>query len=281
MGPLVSCVMVTRPLPHRLPLVRRSVECYLTQSYPHKELVVALDAGDEADKDRLAGYLADLGRSDVRVVRASDTPTLGRLRNFAIESARGELVSVWDDDDLHHPERVRAQVAALHDSGAAGTFLTEVLHLFVATGDLYWTNYRNTVQKCLPGTGLFRRDVAARYPEIGPDCQRGEDTSFCLRLMAEGTVHFVDDAAQLYIYVNHGNNTSGDDHHHMLARSLGISRARLARREATVREALEQAALALDEVRVHGNNGLAFSWRRGERPGTSPPAAVSPGPPPR
>jgi glycosyltransferase involved in cell wall biosynthesis len=262
--PLVSCLMVTRPSAHRLPLVARSIECYLRQSYPRRELVIALDAAPEQDRRLLEAHVAGLGRSDIRVVQAAGqpAPTLGQLRNFGIDQAHGDLVSVWDDDDIHHPRRLELQVQALLASGAIATFLTEVLHLFAASGELYCTNYRNTVQKCLPGTGLVWRKVAARYPESGPSSQRGEDTAFCQLLLDEGPVHFVDDAPQLYVYVNHHCNTSGNDHHRMLARSLGVSRGRVLRREALVREALDQAAMDLDEVSVNGNNGVAFTWSR-------------------
>jgi glycosyltransferase involved in cell wall biosynthesis len=254
--------MVTRPNAKRLSLVKRSIACYLRQTHARRELVIALDDGLEIDKAAIEAYVAILCRKDIRVIRAEGKPTLGRLRNFAIENARGNLAAVWDDDDIYHPRRLELQVQALRDSGAIATFLSDVLHLFVGTRQLFWTNYRNTVQKCLPGTGLFLRGVTSRYPESGPNSDRGEDTDFCLRLLEEGSVHFVDDAARLYMYVNHSGNTSGDDHHHMLARSLGVSRGRLLRRESEVRDALDHArtSLELDEVHVHGNNGPAFTW---------------------
>jgi len=266
-APLVSCLMVTRPCARRLPLVLRSIDCYLRQSHPARELVIVLDHAPEVDRTALEREVASLQRSDVRVVRAPGQPTLGQLRNLAITQARGDFLCVWDDDDLHHPRRIELQVQALQQSGALATFLSEVLHLFADSGDLYATNYRNTVQKCLPGTGLVRRTVAARYPEQGPACQRGEDTAFCQQLLEEGPVHFVDDAPHLYVYVNHRANTSGDDHHRMLASSLGVSRGRLLRRESLVREALDLAGLDVDQVNVQGNNGVAFRWQR-------PPAAA-------
>jgi glycosyltransferase involved in cell wall biosynthesis len=265
MLPLVSCLMVTRPDRGRLPLVARSIDAYLRQSHPRAELVIALDAAADEDRSALEEHVARLGRPDIRVLRAPwAAPTLGQLRNFALESAAGDLVCVWDDDDLHHPRRLELQVRALEESGAIATFLTEALHLFARTGELFSTSYRNTVQRCLPGTGLVKRSVQARYPESGPTCQRGEDTDFCLRLLEEGPVHLVDDAPHLYVYVNHQRNTSGDEHHRMLATSLGVSRGRVLRREAQVRDALDQADVDLDEVQVKGNNGLAFTWRRSE-----------------
>jgi glycosyltransferase involved in cell wall biosynthesis len=258
----VSCMLVTRPHEERWPLVARSVACYARQTYPHRELVVVLDAAPEQERARFEARMSALGLPDLRIIRAPGTPTLGRLRNLAIEHARGELLCVWDDDDLHHPRRIEVQTAALRDSGAAATFLTDVLHLVSETREVYWTTYKHTVQRCLPGTGLFHRSVAARYPEVGPESARTEDTAFCRQLFAEARVHLVDSTPNLYVYVHHGSNTSGDAHHRMLVSELALSRGLVGRRSEVVRDALDHAELDTDELRVMGSNGEAFAWRR-------------------
>jgi glycosyltransferase involved in cell wall biosynthesis len=254
--------MVTRPSATRLPLVERAAAAFARQSYASRELLVVLDAAPAAERERCAAALGALGRADIRVIHADGAPSLGRLRNIGIEEARGELVCVWDDDDIHHPARIEAQVRALRANGVVATFLTDVFHLFVATRELYWTTYKRAEQHCVPGAGLYLRSIAARYPEQGAASQRGEDTVFCLRLFAEGAVHFVDDAPHLYTYVNHGANTSGDAFHHMVARTLSLSRGKIDRARHLVHEALDSAELGFDEINVMGSNGLAFVWAR-------------------
>jgi glycosyltransferase involved in cell wall biosynthesis len=266
MDPLVSCITVSRPSPERLPHLKRSIGYYERQTYRHRELVIVLDDGPELAKTAVDEHVRALGRSDVRVVHAPPGLSLGKLRNFAMECKRGDLIALWDDDDIHHPMRIEQQVNALRKSGGIATFLSEVLQLFVRTGEVYLTNYRNSLQKCLPGTGLLLGTVSARYPEMGPESRIGEDTAFCLRLLEEGRVLMVDDAPHLYVYVSHGSNTSGDAHHDMLARTLGVTRARILRRESEVRDALEHAELDLPEIVVRGTNGVAFTWARSARP---------------
>jgi glycosyltransferase involved in cell wall biosynthesis len=261
---LVSCVMVTRANAERLPFIERAVAAYIRQTYPHRELVVALDrAGDARDHDQLEARLASLGRDDIRVVRGPDAPgNLGRLRNCAIDHARGALVCVWDDDDIHHPTRIQSQVEALRGTGAIATFLTDVLHLLVERRQLHWTTYKKAAARCVPGAGVFLRSVNARYPEDGPEAMRGEDTTLCQRLSEHGLVHLVDDSPHLYIYVCHGTNISGDEFHSMIARTLAVSRGRIERNQQLVRRALDLADTGLDEIDVMGNNGPAFRWSR-------------------
>jgi glycosyltransferase involved in cell wall biosynthesis len=265
----VTCVMITRPAKARLALVERSVAAYLRQTYPSRELLVVLDAADEGDRTALEQRLNALGRSDIRVIRAPGAPSVGRLRNIGIEAAQGDLICVWDDDDFHHPARIETQVAALRLHGVIATFLTDMLHLFMESRELFWTTYKRAAQRCVPGTGIFRRRVTARYPEEGPESLRGEDTVFCLRLFEEGPVYLMDGAPHLYIYVCHGGNTSGTEFHRMVASSLSLSRGRVARAEALVHEALDLADHGLERVDVMGSNGPAFVWRR-HRPELSP-----------
>jgi glycosyltransferase involved in cell wall biosynthesis len=255
--------MVTRPSAARFPFLKRSIECYLQQSHAARELVVLVDPATEADNRReLERHVSALAREDIRLVSASGTPTLGQLRNLSRDHARGDVMCVWDDDDVHHPLQLEIQGNALETQNAIAVFLSEALHLFHASGEIYWTNWRNTVQKCLPSTGMFRREVRARYPETGPESLRGEDTVFTLRLLEEGNVYMLADSAHLYTYVAHGINISGDEHHRMVARELAVSRGRLLKHRAEICDALDRSPLDLSTVRVLGNNGDAFAWSR-------------------
>ena len=75
-------------------------------------------------------------------------------------------------------------------------------------------------------------------------------------------MRFIDNAPHLYIYVNHGSNTTGDAFHHMVGRSLSLSRGRIERAQLRLCQALDTADHGLDEVTVMTGSGPVFTWRR-------------------
>lgn len=257
---LVSCLMVTLPSPGRLDFLKRSVAAYCAQTHARRELVMVLDQGPAQAKAAIADHVASLGRADIRIVTAPDGMTLGALRNLSRDSARGDVHCQWDDDDLHHPERIERQLDALTVSGAEAVCLQEVLMFFTAARTLYWTNWRATEPTVMPATLTCRSDAPARYPETGPTALRGEDTDVCLQLLTRGGLHPLAAAPHLYGYVNHGANTWDDGFHQMLAERLGLSQGLLRRREAQLREGLAGLDFGPGRVEARGPNGAAFSF---------------------
>jgi GT2 family glycosyltransferase len=107
--PLVSCIM---PTYDRRAFIPEALRCFFAQDYPNLELVVVDDGSDP---------IADLLPSDARIryFRPASRMTVGAKRNYACEQARGAIIAHWDDDDWYPAWRVRAQVDALGDQGAA------------------------------------------------------------------------------------------------------------------------------------------------------------------
>jgi glycosyltransferase involved in cell wall biosynthesis len=151
-APLVSCLMVTQPVPQRLPYFKQTVADYLRQTWSPRELVVVLDRGDAATREVLLAHVRSLARDDIRVVEPAGKLKLGALRNQSFAHARGELMCQWDDDELYHPGRVATQVALLRELGAEAMCLEEVLHYFPASRTLHCINFRKTVPQAMPGS---------------------------------------------------------------------------------------------------------------------------------
>ncbi|PQO43820.1 glycosyltransferase family 2 protein [Blastopirellula marina] len=100
--PLVSCVMPTYGRPD---FVDESIRMFLAQDYPNKELIILNDCADQH---------FECTSPNVRVINSEQRyPTLGEKRNAAIEAAKGEVIAVWDDDDVYLPWRISFSLAEM------------------------------------------------------------------------------------------------------------------------------------------------------------------------
>ncbi len=105
--PLVSCVMPTYGRPDYVP---ESLQMFLDQDYPNKELIILNDC---------CGQTYNYESDQVRVYNYSDRfASLGEKRNAAIELAKGEVIAIWDDDDVSLPWRLSYSIEEMrrHDT---------------------------------------------------------------------------------------------------------------------------------------------------------------------
>jgi glycosyltransferase involved in cell wall biosynthesis len=206
---LVSCLTITRAA--RLPALARAMRAFARQTWPVRELVIVHDGGPSLQSE-IEALAARFPGCDIRVHGEEAGLPLGALRNRSIELAKGALVCQWDDDDLYHPERLARQARCLADARAEFCFLTDQMHLFMQTGEMFWDDW--TVEAppmhLIQGTLFGRRDRLGRYPEIG----RGGDTPLVLDLVRRGArIAELRDAGWLYVYVYDGLNAFDLAHH--------------------------------------------------------------------
>lgn len=258
-GGQVSCLMVTRLSPGRIDGVKAAIAAFQAQTHPSRELVVVIDASaDAAGRAVLGGMIRTSGPAPVRVIELPGTPTLGELRNRAVAEAAGEYVCQWDDDDIYHPERVSAQLAALIEGAHEAVVLQDVLQFFPQQRRLFWTNWRATQIGGHPGALFMRRDAPVRYPEAGPEARLGEDSAVARELRARARLGALAGQPHLFTYVSHGSNSWDADHHRMLAEKLAISKGLLARKEAELRAGIAGLDLGPGPISVCGPNGPVF-----------------------
>lgn len=256
MTPLVSCLMVTR---NRPALADRAIGCFAAQTYPDRELVVVSQGG----ADYAAGLRASLSRHGVRdavLVDAGPELLLGELRNLSLDAASGDLLCVWDDDDLSHPDRLSAQVRALRDAGCHTSFLSEHLQLFAGSGELHWIDWRRppaAEYPVLPSTMLTTRDPAFRYPEHGRYRHLGEDWAMLIELHRCVPVQHLTGQPQLYVYTYHGRNAFSAAHHGRM-RIRSRPRGDLLADEPRIRSTVATLGLR-PPVTVTGCDGAAFT----------------------
>ena len=257
-SPLVSCLMVTLPVPHRFAYARASIDAFCAQTYQNTEMVLVINGGTANGRRILREHVSALNRPNIRIIEHGGELSLGALRNISVENAAGDILCQWDDDDLHHPERLNYQVQALLRGGYDALFLQEVMQYFPDLQKIYWTNWSATPAGGHPGTLIARSTASIHYPTAGQDAHLGEDLRVALALKAQAKVGYLAAMPHLFIYVSHGENSWNSEHHRSLIESLAISAGLLRRREAQIRDGLQPFGFPHEKLQVSDNSGLAF-----------------------
>ncbi len=83
--------------------VNEAVQMFIDQDYPHnrRELIILNDCPGQT-------FISDLpSEYNIKVFNESFRyKTLGQKRNVTLDHAKGDLIAIWDDDDLYLPWRL-------------------------------------------------------------------------------------------------------------------------------------------------------------------------------
>ena len=260
----ISCLLVTAN--DRFDYFKRSYQCYLDQTYPNRELVI-VNEGSKEYQQQIAEHVA--GREDVRLVFLDGWYSLGALRNISIALCHGEVFVQWDDDDFNAPERLAMQYRHLvkHPSVRV-TYLTDQLHYYFDTQQLFWNNWWRSHSGgwkkygLIPGTLMaYKEGFPYRYPSAGAHCGAGEDSVLAYDLCEthELSVKLVEDIGHLQVYTFHGKNVWDVEHHLNISRQRGMRIEFLNARREQIWHTLDYLKLA-DRIEVVGPDGLAFVY---------------------
>jgi glycosyltransferase involved in cell wall biosynthesis len=193
--PLVTCIMPTH---NRRSFIPQAIRSFLRQDYPNLELLV-VDDGAEPCADLVPN------NDRIRYLRFDQKLTIGAKRNLACESARGDFIVHWDDDDWYPSWRVRAQVRAMLDRGADLSGSSRVLY-FDPSSDRAWEYcYPTAKGPWVAGNTLAYRKTfwsAHKFPDI----QVGEDSRFVWSGKGRAIADLADPS--LCVATVHANNTS-------------------------------------------------------------------------
>lgn len=214
--PLITCTMVTNG---RFELIKKSISCFIRQTYLNKNLVI-LSQGCDSDNKKIQQHVRSLGRDDILFLTAPSRLSLGAMRNTSVELAKGEIICQWDDDDLYGSDRLMAQYNALRsNSGNLCSVYSNFLKYFRTSGELYWCDWSGeplVSHKYLCGSVMFYKKTFHMYrqfyPEHGSQSHVEEDLNVLEKLIYSGGVGEVKDGNQ-YIYIFHGENTYDLEHH--------------------------------------------------------------------
>lgn len=195
-SPKITCVCVSKNRPGFL---QRAIQCFKTQTYPNKDLVIVYEGSNESKP-----IISD---EEIKVVRlqAGSELTLGERRNISIQNCTGEYFCQWDDDDWYHNKRLEIQMHELIQSGRAACVLNRLILYDGIKHAAYLSSQRYWEGSLLCRTNLITE--AIRYPHVN----RSEDNSLVADLVQKDHVHHMS-APFLYAYFYHGGNTWDRNH---------------------------------------------------------------------
>ncbi len=195
--PLISCLCVTKNRPAQL---SRTIQCFIAQTYPNKELVVVYEETDEPTNKVLQSFASQVNFKLVAVENNNTIVSLGDLRNLSIDNATGEYCCQWDDDDWYHPTRITAQFELMQQAGKDACVLEQWLFFDGHTKQAYLSHKRYWEGSLLCSKILMQQ---YQYAKLA----KGEDTPLITALRSKNQIHLIQNKPHLYIYNYHGNNT--------------------------------------------------------------------------
>ena len=215
--PKISAVCTTKDRPE---LIKKSIQCYIKQIYPNKELVI-VSQGNDHSNTQIYNYIKSLNRDDIYFFTMPKIASLGEMRNASVELSKGLLICQWDDDDLYHPERLTTQFNDIRSGFFVASAYCNFLKLFSHTKELYWCDWSQKNEpshKFLSGSIMFYKSIFHMYdifyPEVGDQSSREEDLNVLIKIISKGKVVPTTMGHQ-YTYVYHGKNTYELEHHNL------------------------------------------------------------------
>lgn len=190
------------PTRNRSRFVARSIDYFLRQDYPNKELIILEDGQD---------CCAPLVPRVDNIVYVQDyfskqPMTIGEKRNRLCGMAFGDLIAHWDDDDWHSPRRLSTQIEQMRLQGAR---LSGANKLVFSDGARAWLFQTPRRPWLAGGTLVYERSLweQHRFMEVSD----GEDTAFVDAVYKSGAKVAVIEDESLYVAVLHDSNTTRRD----------------------------------------------------------------------
>lgn len=117
-----------------------SIQYFLEQDYPYKELVIIDDSSQSA-----VSYIPNF--YSIRYFYLQQKISVGTKRNKAREKAAGSIIIHWDDDDWYAPDWVSYHVDCLLNSDGDICGLSTVQYYSQNTHHTYFVTENDLIKK--------------------------------------------------------------------------------------------------------------------------------------
>lgn len=177
-GPMVTVIV---PTFNGSDFIQTTLDCLVRQTWRNVEIIVVDDASEPVHQERLASLCASY--PEVRLLQQPSNLGAYPARNRALEVASGAFITVHDDDDWSHPQKLETQANHLVANPDIAANMTRHSR---ATDGLVFTRINNnpSFSQGNYSSLMFRRELVSH---IGPwdDVNRGADAEFRDRIVAQ------------------------------------------------------------------------------------------------
>lgn len=192
------------PTKNRVRFLARSIDCFLKQDYPRKQLLICEEGSRSLNKTeyskKMITYMWISGDGYFK--------SIGEKRNAMCASAADtDLIAHWDDDDWHSPQRLSTQIKQMR---AEGSRLCGLDRLVFYNGQNAWLFKVPRIPPWLAGgTLIYERTLWQEQPFT--EVSDGEDTAFVDTAFKRGVKISTVKDPSLYVAMLHDNNTTKRD----------------------------------------------------------------------
>lgn len=190
--------MPTRGRPQ---LAQKAVQCFLSQTYPNKQLLILDDADEPSFRDPLVPLLPEV--SYFR--REGKRMNIAEKRNELCQFATGEIIMHFDDDDWSSPSRMADQVQRMEETAKQLTGYHSLL--FYCASPEAFHKYHGKVNYGLGTSLAYTKAFWKQHPfHQASNKPHGEDNNMIVAGRNANEIIAVD-AEQRMVALIHSGNT--------------------------------------------------------------------------
>lgn len=184
----------------------RAVDSVLAQTYSEIEVVVVDDNNPETPQRVKTEYMMLKYANDERVqyIKHHRNRNGSAARNTGIQVAKGDYISLLDDDDYYLPERIECALFVMNQNSSLdgvcfevvktkSRYITEVMH--VDDGHILTPEDMLVARTPLgSGSNIFlKKEIIHAVNGFDEEFNRKQDIEFMLRVVEKGKVAYVHD----------------------------------------------------------------------------------------
>lgn len=219
---LVSAIVITY---RQEQYIRQTLDSVFNQDYDNLEIIITDDNSPDNTFEIIKEYVSNYSGPH-KVIINQNNPNRGIAGNVnrGLELSHGEVICLFDGDDIAYPDRVSKSVRLLHNKKVQGGTLnmeyidkeSNSMGFFVEpqkdlTKEYSIDNYLKGDFVSGGASRVFRRNVYTTFGDLNEDCKT-EDTTYMFRTFLMGGAAFCYEP--VVKYRKHDNNIS--NYHNLL-----------------------------------------------------------------